>query len=131
MLYIQKTNVTPEIQFDSNKGILTICGRSSPDYSQAFFEPLMKALETLDQNIGSFQANFKMTMFNTSSAKCIYDILKKIKAMSSHGTELEVNWYYEDSDEDMMECGEDFSDLLSMDFRYIESDSFDSKHTKW
>jgi hypothetical protein len=88
-------------------------------------------LGTFDQSIGSFQANFKMTMFNTSSAKCIYDILKRIKAMSALGTEVEVNWYYEDNDEDMMECGEDFSDLLSMDFKYIESGSFNSKHTKW
>jgi len=56
-------------------------------------------------------------MFNTSSAKCIYEILKKVKSFDKFGTKIRVNWYYEEYDEDMLECGEDFSDLLSLPFQ--------------
>ena len=36
---------------------------------------------------------------------------------------MEVNWYYEEEDEDMLETGEDIADLLDLDFNFISDDS--------
>ena len=62
----------------------------------------------------------KMEYFNTSSSKCIYDLLKEVKSLENKGKEVVVRWYYDEDDEDMLEAGEDYSDLLDLHFRFIE-----------
>jgi len=61
-----------------------------------------------------------MEYFNTSSSKCIYDLLKEIKSLKEGGKDVRVRWYYEQYDEDMMEAGEDYSDLLDLPFAFVE-----------
>ena len=39
-----------------------------------------------------------------------------------NGTQVPVNWYYDVEDTDMLEIGEDYSDLLDLDFNFIEYD---------
>ena len=36
------------------------------------------------------------------------------------GKELVVNWFFEEGDDDMMEAGEDYCDLLDLEFNFIE-----------
>jgi hypothetical protein len=46
--------------------------------------------------------------------------LKRLSKLEANGKELTVNWFYEEGDDDMMEAGEDFCDLLDLDFNFIE-----------
>lgn len=119
MLFIRKTHLTPEVVFDPKKGRLSLSGMSSPDNSVAFYQPLLKILNSIRATRGGIKADFKMIMFNTSSAKCIFDILKRLKALEEQGLRIVINWYYEEDDEDMLECGEDFQDLLEANFNFI------------
>ena len=57
-------------------------------------------------------------LFNTSSSKCILDVFKKLETLS--GTEVKVNWYYEEDDEDMLEAGEDYQAIIDLPFKMIE-----------
>ena len=34
--------------------------------------------------------------------------------------EVEVNWYYEEDDEDMLEAGEDYESIIRVPFKMIE-----------
>lgn len=122
MLYIKRTHTTPEISLDLENGTMTIAGLSSPDQSIYFYQPVIKAFETFPVQPDQMTANFRMTMFNTSSAKCLYEILKKLKTYAKSGTNTTINWYYDEDDEDMLECGEDFSDLLGLNFNFIENE---------
>ena len=36
------------------------------------------------------------------------------------GTEVKVNWYYEEDDEDMLEAGEDYQAIIDLPFKMIE-----------
>ncbi|WP_421872076.1 DUF1987 domain-containing protein [Marinoscillum sp.] len=121
MLFIRKTHLTPEIKFDPRKGRLEITGMSSPDNSMAVYQPLLKILNAIKATRGGIKADFKLSMFNTSSAKCIFDILKRLKALEDQGLRIVINWHYEEEDDDMLECGEDFQDLLDAQFNFIES----------
>ena len=52
---------------------------------------------------------FCLDYYNTSSAKCLIDIFKKLQSVHSAGTSaIEVAWEYQEFDEDMQESGEDF-----------------------
>ena len=94
-------------------------GRSSPENSIKFYEPIRSAIAN---NISAKQLDvrIKMEYFNTSSSKCIYDLLKEIKMLERKGKHVNVRWYYDQYDEDMMEAGEDYGDLLDLRIKLIE-----------
>lgn len=121
-LIIRPTRITPLIYFDPNRGLLELRGKSSPENSIQFYSQLIKDLEefgrTAKQNL---IANFKFEYFNTSSSKCLFDIFRKLNAVKDNGYELSINWYYEEDDEDMLEAGEDYADLLGIEFNYVET----------
>ena len=56
----------------------------------------------------------KLEYFNTSSSKCLIDVFRRLEKLHNHGSEVHVQWYYEEEDEDMKESGEDFRDLVKM-----------------
>jgi hypothetical protein len=60
----------------------------------------------------------KLEYFNTSSSKCILDLFKKLERLD--GTEVSINWYFEEDDEDMEEAGEDYQAIINLPFKMIE-----------
>ena len=64
--------------------------------------------------------NIRLEYFNTSSSKCILDVFKKLEAIHKSRNEVEVNWFYEEDDEDMLEAGEDYESIIRVPFNMIE-----------
>ena len=120
-IFIEPTRVTPLINFDPDEGILEIKGRSSPENSIQFYQTLMDALDSYAVNgQNALTANIAFEYFNTSSSKCLFDVFKKMSKIIDSGKDLTINWFYEEDDEDMMEAGEDYSDLLDLQFNFLE-----------
>ncbi len=120
-IFIEPTRVTPLINFDPDEGLLEIKGRSSPENTIQFYQPLMDALEAyVEEGDEGITANIAFEYFNTSSSKCLFDVFKKLSKVEEDGRELTINWFYEEDDEDMMEAGEDYSDLLDLEFNFLE-----------
>jgi hypothetical protein len=65
---------------------------------------------------------FNFEYFNSTSAKYILDIFKSLNALHSLGIELDIKWYYEEDDEDMLEVGEEMSRMSKLKFEYVISD---------
>ena len=121
-LIVRPTRITPLIYFDPNRGLLELRGKSSPENSIQFYSTLIRDLEEFGRNgKKNLIANFKFEYFNTSSSKCLFDIFRKLNIVRENGFELSINWYYEEDDEDMLEAGEDYADLLGIDFNYVET----------
>ena len=119
-LTIEPTRVTPYVQMDIDKGIIEFKGRSSPEASLDFFLPILDNIKNeFSSNCDSIQANFAFEYFNTSSSKCLFDILKNLAKMEREGKDVEINWFYEGWDDDMKESGEDYEDVLGVKFNYI------------
>ena len=112
---IEPSVKTPKISFDDGSGALEIEGRSIPENSTEFYKPVF---EWLDAYIDSPSANtefaFKLEYFNTSSSKCILDVLRKLEKLHINGNKVVVNWFYEEDDEDMKESGENYQSIVSV-----------------
>ena len=122
---IEPTRVTPQVYLDAERGILSFKGRSSPSASLEFYYPIMSGIDRLfAAGSMSLTANFAMEYFNTSSSKCLFDILKRLAQFEAQGVDVEINWFYEEADEDMKETGEDFEELIGMEFNYIEIEEY-------
>lgn len=121
MKYIKKaTQTTPEVIINLNTGFFKLTGRSSPENSQSFYAPLMRVLRSEKINLSSINMDFCFEYFNTSSSKCLFDIFRQLKRMQGTGTEINVNWFYEPHDEDMLEAGEDYDDIVDLNFNFVE-----------
>lgn len=110
---------TPRLYFNAKTGDFEISGRSIPENSIEFYKPL---LEWLDEYIKNPQEDTKLHVnleyFNTSSSKCLVEILRKLEKI--HGDhKVKVFWHYEEEDEDMMESGEDFKKILKLPIELI------------
>ena len=125
-LKITSTEISPEIIFDPDKNIFDMSGESRPENVRKFYEPVLTWLDDFGrfaqsvnrEQIATF--NFRFEYFNSSSAKFIMDILKKLEDFYSKGVKLQVKWFYDEGDEDMQETGEEFSKIIDVPFEYIE-----------
>jgi hypothetical protein len=120
-LVIEGTQKTPTVEFDPVKGILEIKGRSIPENSIEFYKPLVDWLESYsDSPAAKTVVNVHLEYFNTSSSKCILDVFKKLESLHKSNNVVQINWYYEEDDEDMLEAGEDYESIIRVPFKMIE-----------
>lgn len=120
-LIIEGTTKTPNVNFDAESGKLEIKGRSIPENSIEFYKPLVDWLEEYGTGpLSSTVLNVHLEYFNTSSSKCILDVFKKLEAIHKNKYEVQINWYYEEDDEDMLEAGEDYESIIRVPFKMIE-----------
>ena len=121
LLKIESTAITPSVEFNSEIGVLNLSGRSIPENSLDFYKPIYDWLDEYVESPNSKTIiNIQLDYFNTSSSKCILDILKKIDKIDDAGHDVIIRWHYNSNDEDMMESGEDYMDLIDAPFELIE-----------
>lgn len=123
----EATRTTPgiDINLEQGSGHIKLSGRSSPENSVQFYSPVMEALRMNHANLTELNVDVRLEYFNTSSSKCLYDIFKNLKQIEQQKIELNINWYYEPMDEDMFEAGEDYSELLDLEFNFIEQEDLE------
>ena len=120
-LTLEGSAKTPTVDFNSAKGTLELKGRSIPENSIEFFKPLNDWVESYGKSPqAQTEVNIKLEYFNTSSSKCILDFFKKLEVINGKSTNVNINWYFEEDDEDMEEAGEDYGAILNLTFKMIE-----------
>jgi len=119
-LDIRATNDTPKVLFDPENGVFEISGRSLPEDVVSFYQPLIDWLEDYKDNPNDVtEFVFKYVYFNTATSKLIQDILIKLEEIHEAGHKVQILWYYEEEDEDMLDLGEEFAENLDIPFEII------------
>ena len=115
ILHLEGTEDTPRIILDKKKGLMEISGRSLPEDSGAFYQPVLDWIEgyAADPNPETTFI-FKLEYFNTASSKLILDVLYALEDIPN----LRIQWYFHDEDEDMEEAGQEFSELVEIPFEF-------------
>ena len=116
-LQVESTINTPAIKFGTD-GRLLMEGRSLPENVAIFYEPLIEWAAKLTAEVVKMDINLEY--INSASAKKILELLKVLDA-NNFIKEFIVIWHYEKDDEDVLENGQIFEDLLRKAvFRYQE-----------
>jgi len=119
-LKIESTEDSPQIILDRESNILEISGRSLPEDVNTFYEPMMSWIEEYAKDpLGVTVFSFKLTYFNTASSKIILDILTHFEEMIEEGHKVMVRWHYPEEDEDMLEAGEEYSEMVDVPFEMV------------
>jgi hypothetical protein len=116
----EPTTKSPEIVFNSD-GNLKLSGRSIPEDAKTFYIPAMEWVKEYAKNPAiNTRMEVRLEYFNTSSSKCILDIFKVLEGMFKAGRNVEIVWYYEEDDEDMLEAGEDYESIVRVPFKLCQ-----------
>jgi hypothetical protein len=107
-LFIQGTDSLPTISFKSS-GELKITGRALPEDANSFFRPLLDWLRIFSAD--EVNIEFNLDYFNTSVSKQVLDMFKIIEGNPANKV-IKIKWMYEDGDEEMLESGEIYSEML-------------------
>ena len=122
-ILLEGTSHSPAISCNADTGVIEIKGRSIMPNAVEFYKPIndwLAAHSLMPQK--NTQVDIKLEYFNTSSSKCLLDIFKKLKLIVDSDNKVEINWYHKEDDEDMIEAGEDYEDIINIPFKFIETE---------
>jgi hypothetical protein len=120
---IPGTDDTPKVILDPNPDnpVFEISGRSLPEDVVAFYEPKLEWLDEYAQSpLEKTIFDFKLEYFNTASSKLLLDVLLRLEDMYDDGNDVLIRWHYPEDDEDMMEAGEEYADIVDVPFEIKE-----------
>lgn len=107
-LFIEGTESVPTISFKTN-GEIKMEGRALPENAFKLFEPLIGWARKV--SIKEINIEFNLDYFNTSVSKYLYDLFKEFEN-NSKVENVNLKWMYEDGDDEMLESGELFEEML-------------------
>ncbi len=120
VINIKGTEDTPNVILDKENGKFEISGRSLPEDVNMFFEPIMDWIDDYCEDpLDKTMFDFKLEYFNTASSKVILDILLKLEELAENEKEVTVRWHYHEDEEDMLEAGEEYADIVEIPFKYV------------
>ena len=119
-IFIEGSTDTPHINLNKDTNQFIIKGSSMPEDVKEFYTPIMNWFDAYFESPNkSTSFVFEMVYFNTASSKMILDILYKIKDGMDEGHKIDVTWKYFEDDEEMMEAGEDFAEIVEMPIELV------------
>ena len=101
----------PYVKLDKENCIITFKGKSYPEHPSTFYDPIVEELNKCSEHMEGeiITINLALEIMNSVSTKYIYNIINSINKSSK---ELNINWYYEEDDEDMKEEGHLFENAF-------------------
>ena len=117
-LLIEETEDTPKIDFNPTTGVLVMQGRSLPDDSISFYEPVIKWLSTyVDAAKAGSVFKFNLDYYNSTSARFIYEILLELEKIKNS---VNVEWHYVEGDETIKSKVLELNSLVDIEIALVE-----------
>ena len=122
-LIITPSKQKPDLQFCAEKGELLIAGQSLPENATLLYSSVLAWIEEYAKNPApKTTKKKKMKYYNTASSKMFFNMIKRLNTLFTTGADVEIHWYYQQDDEDMLDQGEYFRDLVDLPFKFFPVD---------
>ena len=116
---MEPTHNKPKVSFNK-QGSLLLEGRSFCESPDQLYKPLVMWCSLID--LTSVTLEVKLDYINTSSTKCLHDVLEALDKNEAIRA-LEVKWYCEEDDDEMYDLGRIFSsDCPKATFNFYETE---------
>jgi hypothetical protein len=126
----EQTDTTPAVELNPAHNVFEILGSSRPEDVREFYYPIMDWLAKFQEYVAGEGATLfsaenpltftaKLHYFNSSSAKFIFDIFEELQNIHALNIPVKVYWYFDEDDEDMLDVGEEISQMVDIDFQFI------------
>ena len=120
-LLIKETKVTPFVSIE--KGKIIIKGRSIPEDSFEFYEPVLKACaEYVEHPPPNTEIYIHLDYVNSGSKKFLTNILSVFEGSYLQGNNYKVTWHYDVDDESIHDLGNDLKGIIKIPLQVIPSE---------
>ena len=119
MMDIPATKSSPRIRYSAPDNTLTIIGESYPENSFALFQPLFDWLNAELPGMSELRVEIEIPYMNSSSTKCILDLLEILGDSSAHNCATSVVWRHEEENERALELAEEFQEESNVPFTLV------------
>jgi len=126
-LFVTSKNTTTDITYNPMVILkerlkkIEVSGRSRMTDPGLFYEDLRQKLEAYFHKFRkTLILDFKFEYLSSGSSKWLYYILQSLQTLSEKEGLIEINWYYEEDDDLILEAGEVFKSLLKIPFHIHE-----------
>ncbi len=92
-----------DIEFKTDSGICEIAGVSIMENPDEFYSPIYDWIKSYIADHKFLKLVLKLSYYNTTSSKMIFDLLLMLKQFEETGGELIVEWHFDEWDTDMEE----------------------------
>jgi hypothetical protein len=130
-LIIEKTEFTPRINFDPEARIFEFEGVSRPENVSIFYTAVIDWMTDYESELYKINVSggkkfginivFKLSYFNSASAKMIFMLLESFVRIKNMGFSFNIDWYYEEGDDQMLDDGHELSEAIEMPFNFHAS----------
>lgn len=120
-LKLKGSKETPEVVFDKENQLFTISGRSLPEDSFQFYQPILDWMKEYVQDplpVTELVTHFEY--FNSSSIKQLLILFKTVESLIDSGKEAKITWKYDEEDDLMEIKGKEFKRMLKIPMELSE-----------
>lgn len=120
-LLIEEDQYSPGVVLNTETNVFKIWGKSLPENPEKMFKPVLAWAESFSKNPDrDINLVLDLVYLNTASTKWLRQILAALSEVSRKGKKLNIEWVYEEFDEDMLDLGEDLQNLTGIEFKFTE-----------
>jgi hypothetical protein len=119
-LAIEATGSSPRVRGDAAARTLELSGESYPENSFEFFRPVLAWVRPLLAGEGAALAlDLRLLYLNTSSIKCLMDLLDLMEDAHRAGGSVSVTWRYDAENDRALDLAEEFREDLTLPFHLV------------
>jgi len=119
-LRISPKKNTPEVILDP-KGTIKLTGRSMGENVTEFFKQIEDWVDEYICDPADITCvEFHMEYLPTFTTRFYISFLSKISSVKLTNKKVNINWYYDEGDEDILEKGECISSVLDIPFNFVK-----------
>jgi hypothetical protein len=128
---IESQGLLPGVILDRDNGEFQIYGKSCPSDAFEFYDPIFDWLDEYSSNpLKNTVFDLKLTYFNTVSAKFLLRLMTKLEDLNVSGNDVKIRWFYDECDDDLEEAGEEFENIVDIDFELVPMKDCNSENDK-
>lgn len=119
-LSLAPTASSPLVRSDGEAGTLLLSGEAYPENSFEFFQPILAwVADFLERDDRPLQVELRLTYLNTSSIKCMMDLLDAMEEAHLSGRAVSLTWCYDPENDRALDLAEEFKEDLSLPFHIV------------
>lgn len=123
-IYIEKTEDSPCIIIDKEKGVFEITGKSLPENANKVYNPVIEWFEEYAKNPNpATELKLQLEYFNSSSARKLFEIFMVFEQMYSQKHKVKIIWLYHKDDEVMGNRGKELKEAVIAPFEIKEDET--------
>ena len=116
LLDIPQTPSTPLIRFEAASRLLRISGESCPENSFVFYAPVIAWFKVSLTELYDLTVDISITYMNSSSTKCLFDIIDIMEEAYCRGVTTSIIWRYDSENPRSYEMAEEFREEVTFPF---------------